>query len=101
MKIATSIVALALVAAVMAPQAVNGDTVRVKVRSSDVSDFLQFLPPLPAEVPWLTVNSRTPAKKITTLPEAAAVLLLVPKPAETWNPLPSQSAAAASPFVGM
>ena len=98
MKIATSIVALALAAAVMAPQAVNGETVRVKVRSSDVSDFLQFLPPLPAEVPWLAVNSRTPAKSFTTLPEAAAALLLVPKPAETWNP---QSAAAASPFVGM
>ena len=90
--IAKAIIALALAGAVMAPEAVNGQSI-VKARPTDGSDFHKFLPSLPV-VPWLAADPRTAAKD-TGLPEAGTVsaLMFVPKPAEAWAPLTSRPAA--------
>jgi hypothetical protein len=101
-NIAKSAVVLAVAALVMAPQAVNGESL-LRVRAGSGVDIQKYLAPLPNEVPWLTANSGAAAKITSPLPEAGSVsaLLLTPKPVQTWTALSSQSAAAASSFVGM
>jgi len=93
--IARAIVISVLVGAVMAPQAAAGESIQI-TRAADAADFRKFLPPLP-DVPWLTTVDRAPSKGIS-MPEAGSVsaLLLVPRPAEAWSPLLSQSADASS-----
>lgn len=90
--IVKAVIALAMTGAVMAPQAVSGESI-LRIRASDGYDFHRFLPSFP-EVPWLAPDERTPAKDVA-LPEAGSVsaLMLVPKPADTWAPLTSRPAS--------
>ena len=94
---AKTLVALGLMGAVLAPQTAGGESI-LKTRAPDASDFQKFLPSLPADVPWLTTERRTPVEG-SALPEAGSVSawMLVPQPAEGWAPLTSQPAALRSP----
>lgn len=91
--IAKTAVTLILAGAVMAPLTVHGDSL-IRARTANTSDFYKFLPGLPADLPWLTVNSRKQTAEVT-LPEAGSVsaLMLVPRPAEGWAALTTQPVA--------
>jgi hypothetical protein len=90
--IATTVAALVVTGAVLAPQTVSGASI-LRTRASDASDFHKYLPALPTEVPWLLADRPAPARGV--LPEAGSVsaLMLVPQPADSWAQLASQPAA--------
>ena len=88
-RIATILAAMTLACIAIAPKSASAESV---VRTqAPASDFHKFLPPLPADVPWLTASAATSVKG-PTLPEAGSVsaLMFAPKPAEAWGSLTSQ-----------
>jgi hypothetical protein len=95
--------ALALATVVILPGAATGQSV-VKVPMAAPSDIEKYLPPLPADVPWLTTRARTQPSAVTsTLPEAFSfdALLWMPEPADEWAPpLKSPSATETTAFGG-
>jgi hypothetical protein len=94
--------ALALAAIVMVPGTATGQSV-VKVPRAASSDIEKYLPPLPADVPWLMTRRTQPSSAASALPEAFSLnaLLWMPEPADAWAPpLKSPSATATTAFGG-
>jgi hypothetical protein len=96
--IAKSLFALALGAAVLVPHAAQGENAVARTGAQAV-DFQRYLPPLPADVPWLALTSQPTPQGSARLPEAGSLSawLLVPKPVQAWT----LSASVPFPVAGM
>lgn len=95
---AKSLLASAVAAAVLVPQAAIGETPVAPTRAQ-AADFQRYLPPLPADVPWLALRSQATPQGSAQLPAAGSLgaWLLVPKPVHAWP----QSASVPSVVAGM
>jgi len=99
--IAKTLIAIALAAPFGAAQTAAADSV-VRVHASNAAGFERFLPALPADVPWLATDRRTPQNAVL-VPEAGSVSawMFAPMPAEAWSSRPAQPPGSAPSFAGM